>query len=278
MARPTRLDIEGGWYHVVNRGIERRAIFRAAGNYEHFLKLLAKAVARFAVRVHGYVLMGNHYHLQLGTPRANLSNAMQWLNAAYSIWYNRQYARVGPLFQGRFKAILHDGRTHGLVINRYLHLNPVRVKRLGGHEGRGEVKKEPAAELSALRVKALGEYRWSSYGYYAGTKKTPNWLSTESILEQLDYSHTKARGEYRKQLEQAAAMGRWEADARSLDSSLGNQVPIGASRNSTIYEIHTATSPKCPANRPALRAAYHRTYRPFHRDLLGLLHRFLPSP
>jgi hypothetical protein len=33
MARPTRLDIEGGWYHVVNRGIERRAIFRAEGNY-----------------------------------------------------------------------------------------------------------------------------------------------------------------------------------------------------------------------------------------------------
>ena len=105
---------------------------------------------------------------------------------------------MGPLFQGRFKAILHDGRTHGLVINRYIHLNPVRVKRLGGHEGRAEVNKEPAAELSSLRVKALREYRWSSYGYYAGTKQTPNWLSTETLLEQLDYSHTKARAEYRK--------------------------------------------------------------------------------
>ena len=210
MARPTRLEIAGGWYHVVNRGINRRAIFRAEGNYEHFLELLAKAAARFAVRVHGYVLMGNHYHLQLETPRANLSKAMQWLNAAYSIWYNRKYGRVGPLFQGRFKAILHDRRTHGLVINRYMHLNPVRVKRLGGHEGRGEVNKEPAAALSALRVKALREYRWSSYGYYAGTKKTPNWMSTETLLEQLEYSHTKARAEYRKQLEQAAAVGRWE--------------------------------------------------------------------
>ena len=99
MARPTRLEIAGGWHHVVNRGIERRAIFRAEGNYEHFLELLAKAAARFAVRVHGYVLMGNHYHLQLETPRANLSKAMQWLNAAYSIWYNRKYGRVGPLFQ-----------------------------------------------------------------------------------------------------------------------------------------------------------------------------------
>ena len=68
MARPTRLEIEGGWYHVVNRGIDRRAIFRAEGNYEHSLELLAKAVARFAVRVHGYVLMGNRYHRRSGRP------------------------------------------------------------------------------------------------------------------------------------------------------------------------------------------------------------------
>ena len=174
MARPTRLEIAGGWYHVVNRGIERRAIFRAEGNYEHFLELLAKAVARFGVRVHGYVLMGNHYHLQLETPQANLSKAMQWLNAAYSIWFNRKYGRVGPLFQGRFKAILHDRRTHGLVINRYMNLNPVRVKGLGGHEGRGEVNKELEAngmqkllkgdwrEQHAVRQSAKGALSWEA--------------------------------------------------------------------------------------------------------------------
>jgi hypothetical protein len=118
--------------------------------------------------------MGNHYHLQLETPRANLSKAMQWLNAAYSIWYNRKYGRVGPLFQGRFKAILHDRRTHGLVINRYMHLNPVRVKGLGGHEGRGEVNKELEAngmqkllkgdwrEQHAVRQSAKGALSWEA--------------------------------------------------------------------------------------------------------------------
>ena len=111
MARPTRLEIAGGWYHVVNRGIERRAIFRAEGNYEHFLELLAKAVARFAVRVHGYVLMGNHYHLQLETPRANLSKAMQWLNAAYSIWNNRSGER-GWHGSSAKAAALHLARYH----------------------------------------------------------------------------------------------------------------------------------------------------------------------
>jgi putative transposase len=60
MARPTRLDIEGGWYHVVNRGIEKRVIFRGVAEYEHFIELLAKLSQRFGLRVHGYVLMPNH--------------------------------------------------------------------------------------------------------------------------------------------------------------------------------------------------------------------------
>jgi putative transposase len=65
MARPTRLDVVGGWYHVVNRGIERSAIFRGVSRYERFLALLAKLLERFNLRVHGYVFLPNHYHLQL---------------------------------------------------------------------------------------------------------------------------------------------------------------------------------------------------------------------
>jgi putative transposase len=154
MARPTRLDIGGGWYHVVNRGIEKRVIFRGVSGYEHFIELLAKLPPRFGLKVHGYVLMPNHYHLQVETPKANLSGAMQWLNVSYSIWYNRKYQRVGPLFQGRFKAVLHDWSTYGLVINKYIHLNPVRVRRLGGHEGREDPEQQPDPKLKAARVEA----------------------------------------------------------------------------------------------------------------------------
>jgi putative transposase len=50
---------------------------------------------RFGVRIHGYVLMANHYHLQIETAQANLSGAIQWLNVSYSIWFNRNYQRVG---------------------------------------------------------------------------------------------------------------------------------------------------------------------------------------
>ena len=61
---------------------------------------------------------------------------MQWLNLSYGAWFNRRWQRSGPLVQGRFKAILHEPENTALIINRYIHLNPVRVRALGGHESR----------------------------------------------------------------------------------------------------------------------------------------------
>jgi putative transposase len=57
---------------------------------------------------------------------------MQWLNLSYGAWFNRRWQRAGPLAQGRFKAILHEPENTALIINRYIHLNPVRVRALGG--------------------------------------------------------------------------------------------------------------------------------------------------
>ena len=73
MARPLRLDIEGGWYHVINRGLEKRQIFPDERTNLHFLDLLSVLPTRFGLRIHAYALMGNHYHLQIETPKANLS-------------------------------------------------------------------------------------------------------------------------------------------------------------------------------------------------------------
>ena len=184
MARPTRLDLEGGWYHVLNRGIERRSIFKSSKCYSHFVELLSQLPKHFGVRIHGYVLMANHYHLQIETPPANLSRAIQWLNVSYSIWFNRKYQRVGPLFQGRFKAVLHEPSTQALVINRYIHLNPVRISRLGGHEERsGEASNQLTGELVKARVDALRNYPWSSYRSYVENTKKPAWLTTAAVLD-----------------------------------------------------------------------------------------------
>ena len=76
MARPLRIDQEDTFYHVLNRGNERRAIFRDEHDYAGFLDRLGRCSQRFGLEVFAYVLMGNHYHLLVKTGEANLSTAM----------------------------------------------------------------------------------------------------------------------------------------------------------------------------------------------------------
>ncbi len=212
MARPTRVDFPGAWYHVFNRGTERRAIFRSTRCYEKFIQLLGSLPERFGVRLHGYALMGNHYHLQLESREANLSKALHWLNVSYSVWFNRKYNRVGTLFQGRFKAILHEP-TEALKINRYIHLNPVRIAALGGQETRDVAAHETTTQLTWRRLDALEQYHWSSYAFFAGIRAAPAWLCTESILAFFGPgSQCQLQKAFRQQLREAAALGRWETD------------------------------------------------------------------
>ena len=100
--------MENGWYHVMNRGIDGRRLFPDNKANEHFRELLARMPTRFGLRIHAYVLMGNHYHLQIEKLRPDQSRATQWLNLSFSAWYNRLHHRRSPLFQVRFKAVLHD--------------------------------------------------------------------------------------------------------------------------------------------------------------------------
>jgi REP element-mobilizing transposase RayT len=86
MSRTLRIDIADGWYHVMSRGIESRAIFENNSEHEHFLELPEKMVDRFRVVLHGHVELDNHYHLILQTPEANLSAAIQWLNVSHAAW------------------------------------------------------------------------------------------------------------------------------------------------------------------------------------------------
>jgi putative transposase len=183
MARALRVLVPGAWYHVVNRGIERRLIFHGEAYYRRFEELLGLMVQQFGVPIHSYVLMPNHYHLQLETPRGNLSEAIHWLNVSYAVWLNRKKGRVGPLFQGRFKAMLHDPDENGFKIQEYIHLNPVRVKRFGS--SRSDGSKEPSTQQIEGMLKELKEYRWSSFCAYAGLVAQPSWLHIEETLGEL---------------------------------------------------------------------------------------------
>ena len=131
MARPLRIICPGAWHHVTARGNERRDIFRDDKDRLHFLECVADMVDRFGVRLHAYVLMNNHYHLLLEVCRPNLSQAVQWLNVSYSVWFNRRHSRTGHLFQGRFKSVVVEPLGWGLSLSAYIHLNPVRLAALG---------------------------------------------------------------------------------------------------------------------------------------------------
>jgi putative transposase len=119
--------------------------------------------------VHGYVLMDNHVHLVLMTPGGTLQKFMQRLNTSYTVFFNRRHRRSGHLFQGRYKAILIDADSYLLELSRYLHLNPVRVKRYS----RREVEE---------KVGIIRSYRWSSYRGYVQPRYRERFLTCSMVL------------------------------------------------------------------------------------------------
>ena len=186
MARPLRIERPGGRFHITARGNERKLIYRQDSDRAHFLELLAETADRFGIRIHAYVLMGNHYHLLVETPETNLSRAMQWLNVSYSIWFNRRHGRTGHLLQGRFKSVVVEDDAGWQEVARYVHLNPVRVAGLGLDKRRRAASKAglvqaPKAELVAERLKRLREFHWSSYRAYAGYCSGVGWLCRQPL-------------------------------------------------------------------------------------------------
>jgi putative transposase len=229
MARPLRIQVADGWHHVTARGMDRKAVFRDDADRAHFLQLLEDMVGRYRVGLHAYVLMDNHYHLLIQTPQANGSAAMQWLNVSYSVWFNRRHRRCGPLFQGRFKSIPVEAEgTWALQASLYLHLNPVRVRRLAlgkeqrRAEGRGVVA--PGDEVVRARLQALRRHRWSSYGAYAGYRSKPGWLECEALWARSQRVGLDARGSYRQWIEEYLRQGIEE----SVTARLTAAVAIGS--------------------------------------------------
>ena len=227
MARPLRVDIVDGVYHVMSRGIDRNCIYKDDRDRLHFLDILSVAQERFRLRIYAYVLMDNHFHLIVSTPDANLSRAVQWIKVSYSMWFNARHRRVGPLFQGRFKGQLIDSEESWLVdLSFYIHLNPVRLKSLGldkrnkAAESAGWIC--PLPEEVRKRMKTLRNFRWSSYPFYAGyCRSIPEWLDVEAIRGRLDGQN--GADDYRREAERKIAHG-YEL---SFISQLGNRLALG---------------------------------------------------
>ena len=174
MARPLRIELSGGIYHVTSRGDGREDIYLSVTDRESWLEVFGQVCQRFNWVCHAWCQMTNHYHLLIETPEANLAQGMRQLNGVYTQRFNREHSRVGHVFQGRYKAILVERDNYLLELARYVVLNPLRAK----------------------MVKRLESWPWSSYLATCGQAVTPNWLQTDWILSQFGQRRSSAIAKY----------------------------------------------------------------------------------
>lgn len=157
--------INGNYYHIYNRGVERRDIFQTDNDRNRFLKTIfyyqyigpKPRFSRFNPEIHknlsketliniiAYCLMPNHFHLLIKQNKDNgISEYTGKISNSYTKYFNTKYRRVGPLLQGSFKSVLVESDEQIIHLSRYIHLNP----------------------YVAGLIKNLKDYSWSSYNDY----------------------------------------------------------------------------------------------------------------
>ena len=173
MARPPRLQFPGAVYHVTARGNEQRPIFRDDLDRREYLDRIGHSRERFRFQLLAYCLMTNHVHLAVRSGAVPLSRVMAGLQSSYAQWFNRRHARVGHLFQGRYKAFLVQEDRYLLALIRYVHLNPV----------------------AAGVVTNASKYPWSSDRYFRRGNGPP-WLDLGAALPTLGPTRLSAVRRY----------------------------------------------------------------------------------
>ncbi len=228
MARKLRVQYEGAIYHVTIRGVGRRRIFDDAEDRRYFLKRLGEAGEKYGVRLYLFCLMTSHAHLLLETPGANLSEYMHQLQTAYTVYYNRRHRWAGHLMQGRFGAQPVAGDEYLLRLSRYIHLNPVYIRRL--------IDQTVKHRLTELRA-----YPWSSYRGYAGLAKAEEFIDDGPILAMMEGSAKKRQRAYQWFVE----AGLVEEDAEFLEILKESGWGIGGDEfQERIRDLHTALANK----------------------------------
>ena len=128
MPRTARASAADYCYHVLNRGNGRAEVFHKPEDYYAFAEAIAQASARLPMRVLGYCLMPNHFHLVLQPwGDGDLGRWMQWLLTTQVRRYRRHYGSSGHVWQGRFKAFPTQDDDHLMTVLRYVERNALRA-------------------------------------------------------------------------------------------------------------------------------------------------------
>lgn len=196
---------EGEFYHLYNRGTEKRRIFTVKSDYDRFLALLFLCNGKIAVdlKLQGrtlyeirnldrgesivdicsYCLMPNHFHLLLREKTKNgISHFLQKLLTGYTMYFNKRHDRSGTLFEGRSKAKHAHNDNYLSYLIAYIHLNPIKLTDPKWKEN-GIADKKVAESF-------LKQYRYSSFLDYTGEKRLEDIIVNKSALPQ--YSETRS--------------------------------------------------------------------------------------
>lgn len=195
---PKRKEIltTGEYYHIYNRGVEKRPIYESVRGYQRFKdmihfyirdhdyqfskltieernEIIQKQKGEALIEIVCYILMPNHYHLLLKQGmEKGISRYIQTVANGYAKYFNTRHERVGPLFQGKFQAVRLEDDAQLLHLSRYIHLNPV---------------------IAGLVVKPE-DYPWSSYLEYL--EQTNGFCKKDIVL-----GHFKKQGSYQEFVE-----------------------------------------------------------------------------
>jgi putative transposase len=161
MGRNPREDFEGAWHHVMNRGADHMTIFPSDDDRRLFLNEVHRAFTAHGLDLHGYCLMGTHFHLLARSAHGTLSAGLHQLSTRFSQQSNSRHGRDGPLFRARFRSKLIETDAQLISTLRYIHRNPVDA---------GLVEKAVA-------------WPWSSAPAYCGRIVVPGWLVTSKLIE-----------------------------------------------------------------------------------------------
>ena len=128
MPRRPREFVDGGLYHVFNRGNNRGNLFLTAGDFAYFLKLITLGKEKHSILIFHYCLMTNHFHFLLQSEKKEgLSAFMHWLQLAYARYFKKIYQTTGHIFEERFRSPRIDRESYYLQCGRYIEQNPVKA-------------------------------------------------------------------------------------------------------------------------------------------------------
>lgn len=169
MPRPRRVVPGGLPFHVLNRAVGRRTIFESNADYNVFLNVIAETLRTKPMRICGYCVMPNHWHLVLWPEHdGDLSAFVQHLTNLHVKRWKKAHQEVGlgHLYQGRFKSFPISNDAYFQTVIRYVERNPLRAKLIARAE----------------------DWRWSSLGQHSPSDPIP--LGPWPVAQALDRQST----------------------------------------------------------------------------------------